>query len=165
MTVTYRRPEASEHVAAVRLFVDVMNQRASDEDIERGHDTFELDRSWVADDGDRIVGTITTHSFQMVVPGGGQAPLAGLTLVSVAPTHRRSGVGRRLVLTAANHGTGCRCVVRERNLITFYSVWCLVAYIAVFTIYINQHKDRTAKGIFFTALVFGLAILLLKIFS
>ncbi len=35
----------------------------------------------------------------------------------------------------------------------------------LFTIYINTHKDKTAKGIFATTLVYGLAILIIKTFA
>lgn len=34
----------------------------------------------------------------------------------------------------------------------------------LFTIYINNHKDNTAKGIFITTLVYGLVILSIKTF-
>src|SRR5688572_14697470 len=97
MTITYRQPRDDELVPFVRLFVDVMNQKLSDEDIERGRDSTELGRSWVADDGGRIVGTTTAHSFEMTVPGGSVLPMAGLTLVAVAPSHRRQGIMTNLV--------------------------------------------------------------------
>ena len=52
----------------------------------------ELDRSLVAiEDGD-FVGTTAVNSFQMHVPGGAMVPTAGVTAVSVLPTHRRRGV-------------------------------------------------------------------------
>lgn len=53
---------------------------------------------------------------------------------------------------------------RHKQLITFYGVWCLVGNIALFTYYINTRKDRTAKGIFSITLVYGIGILLLKLF-
>jgi len=34
----------------------------------------------------------------------------------------------------------------------------------LFTIYINTHKDKTAKGIFATTLVYGLFVLIIKTF-
>ena len=34
----------------------------------------------------------------------------------------------------------------------------------LFTIYINNHKDKTAKGIFTTTLVYGLLVLIIKTF-
>ncbi|MFL5808267.1 MAG: hypothetical protein ACJ749_02025 [Flavisolibacter sp.] len=52
----------------------------------------------------------------------------------------------------------------EKSLITFWGVWCLVGNIALFTYYINTNKDRTAKGIFAVTLIYGIGILLLKLF-
>ncbi|MFD7547571.1 GNAT family N-acetyltransferase [Streptomyces sp. NPDC059578] len=43
-------------------------------------------------DGDACVGTAGAFSFRMTVPGGAQVPAAGVTMVSVAATHRRRGV-------------------------------------------------------------------------
>jgi hypothetical protein len=52
----------------------------------------------------------------------------------------------------------------QRQMISFFGVWCLVGNIALFTYYINSRKDRTAKGIFAVTLVYGIAVLLLKLF-
>lgn len=46
----------------------------------------------VARDGDRIVGTTSARNFQMSVPGAPPVACAGVTAVSVQPTHRRRGV-------------------------------------------------------------------------
>ena len=35
----------------------------------------------------------------------------------------------------------------------------------LFTIYINAHKDKTAKGIFATTVVYGLFVLIIKTFG
>lgn len=35
----------------------------------------------------------------------------------------------------------------------------------IFTLYINTHKDKTAKGIFATTLVYGLLVLIIKTFA
>lgn len=39
-----------------------------------------------------VVGTAGAFSFRMTVPGGDAVPTAGVTMVSVQPTHRRRGV-------------------------------------------------------------------------
>ncbi|MET9835037.1 GNAT family N-acetyltransferase [Streptomyces sp. NPDC006385] len=52
----------------------------------------ELDRSLGAWDGDTCVGTAGAFSFRLTVPGGASVPAAGVTMVSVAATHRRRGV-------------------------------------------------------------------------
>ena len=57
-----------------------------------------------------------------------------------------------------------RSFTLRRQLITFWGVWCLVGNIALFTYYINTNKDRTAKGIFAITLIYGIGILLLKLF-
>ncbi len=53
---------------------------------------------------------------------------------------------------------------REKQIITFWGVWCLVGNIALFTYYINTNKDKTAKGIFAVSLIYGIGVLLLKLF-
>jgi hypothetical protein len=50
------------------------------------------------------------------------------------------------------------------NQITAISVPCLVLNIALFTFYINSHRDNTAKGIFAVTLVLAIATLLVKFF-
>jgi hypothetical protein len=57
----------------------------------------------------------------------------------------------------------CLAFVKEnKNQITAISVPCLVLNIALFTFYINTHRDKTAKGIFAITLVYAIAALLLK---
>jgi hypothetical protein len=46
--------------------------------------------------------------------------------------------------------------------ITALSVPCLVLNIALFTIYINSHRDQTAKGIFAATLLYAIVALLFK---
>ena len=62
-------------------------------------------------------------------------------------------------------GEFLRTFFRENRLITFFGVWCLVGNIALFTFYINTNRDRTAKGVFAITLVYGIGILLLKLFN
>ena len=52
---------------------------------------------------------------------------------------------------------------KESRLVTFFGAWCLVGNIALFTLYINTHRDRTAKGVFAVTLVYGIAVLLMKL--
>lgn len=58
-------------------------------DLYRG--TAELDRSLGVFDGDLLVGTAAVCSFTMTVPGG-PIPVAGVTAISVLPSHRRRGI-------------------------------------------------------------------------
>ena len=50
----------------------------------------------------------------------------------------------------------------HRDQITAVSVPCLVLNIALFTIYINSHRDQTAKGIFAATLIYAIVALLFK---
>ena len=52
----------------------------------------EVDRSLGLWDGDACVGTAGAFSFRVTVPGGASVPAAGITMVSVAATHRRRGL-------------------------------------------------------------------------
>lgn len=62
------------------------------QEVERWRSVTEFERSLLVADGDEIAGTAGTFSFRMAVPGGAVVPTAGLTMVSVAATHRRQGV-------------------------------------------------------------------------
>jgi predicted acetyltransferase len=48
----------------------------------------EFDRSLAAFDGAALVGTAAVYSFQLAVPGVQSLPAAGVTWVSVLPSHR-----------------------------------------------------------------------------
>jgi predicted acetyltransferase len=63
----------------------------SAEAIEHERMVFEFDRSLAAFDGDAIVGTTAAYSFRLTVPGGA-VNAAGVTFVSVLPSHRRRGI-------------------------------------------------------------------------
>lgn len=56
----------------------------------------ELDRTLAAFDGETITGTATALSLRMCVPGG-LRDVAGVTAVTVLPSHRRRGVLRGLM--------------------------------------------------------------------
>jgi predicted acetyltransferase len=52
----------------------------------------DLDRTWGAFDGETVVGTLRSFPTELTVPGTTQVPAAALTNVTVAPTHRRTGL-------------------------------------------------------------------------
>src|SRR4029077_14090730 len=60
-------------------------------------DRFEFDRTLAAFDDSTPVGVTGCYSFQLSVPGAEMLPAAGVTFVSVLPTHRRRGVLSRLM--------------------------------------------------------------------
>ena len=63
-------------------------------DVEQG--VFEPDRSLVVTDGDRVVGHAGAYTRDLTVPGAVLAA-AHVTMVAVAPTHRRRGLLTRLM--------------------------------------------------------------------
>ncbi|MCT7353649.1 GNAT family N-acetyltransferase [Streptomyces sp. 15-116A] len=64
----------------------------ADEERELWNSLTEFDRSVGVWDGDECVGTAGAFTFGLTVPGGASVPAAGVTMVSVAATHRRRGV-------------------------------------------------------------------------
>jgi len=54
------------------------------------------DGTVLACDGDDIVGMAHYLDMQLTVPGGAVLPMAGVTIVGVAPTHRRRGILRAM---------------------------------------------------------------------
>jgi len=50
----------------------------------------------------------------------------------------------------------------NKSQITAISVPCLVLNIALFTIYINSHRDQTAKGVFAATLIYAIIALVFK---
>src|SRR5580658_384160 len=54
--------------------------------------SLEFDRSLAAFDGQEVVGTAGVYTYQLSVPGHRTLPAAGVTWVSVLPSHRRRGV-------------------------------------------------------------------------
>ncbi len=53
----------------------------------------------------------------------------------------------------------------NNKLITSIGSLSLLANVILFTIYVNTNRDSTAKGIFIITLVYGIAILLLKVLN
>jgi predicted acetyltransferase len=94
MTESYvLRPVAPEEFGA---FGEVLSQAFNEspwptEAIEQERTVFEFDRSLAAFDGDAIVGTAGAYSFQLTTPGG-VVGAAGVSFVSVLPSHRRRGI-------------------------------------------------------------------------
>ncbi|HEY4935653.1 MAG TPA: hypothetical protein VII44_03690 [Puia sp.] len=53
----------------------------------------------------------------------------------------------------------------NKQLLTAISSISLLANAVLFTIYINTHRDKTAKGIFVATLIYGIAVLVYKLVS
>jgi hypothetical protein len=56
-------------------------------------------------------------------------------------------------------------VFTNNKLITSIGSLSLLANVVLFTVYVNTRRDKTARGIFVVTLLFGIAILLLKLFN
>ena len=51
----------------------------------------------------------------------------------------------------------------NKQLLTAISSISLLANAVLFTIYINTHRDKTAKGVFVATLVYGISVLVYKL--
>ena len=91
---TIREDEFEVYASAVETafgsFVDAA-------DLERERSIAELDRTFAAFDGDRIVGTAATVTMPMTVPGA-ELEVGFVTAVGVVPTHTRRGINTALML-------------------------------------------------------------------
>jgi hypothetical protein len=55
--------------------------------------------------------------------------------------------------------------IHDNRMITSFGSLSLLANVILFTLYVNTHRDKTAKGIFLVTLIYGIAILVLKVFN
>ncbi len=62
----------------------------------------EIDRLLICMDGDTIAGSGGADSFDMTLPGGAEAPSAGIAYITTAATHRRRGI-QRSIMTRIHH--------------------------------------------------------------
>jgi predicted acetyltransferase len=69
----------------------------SDEEVAANASIMELDRTVAIIEDSEVVGTGTTFSFGVTVPGGATVPMAGATWFSVRPGHRGKGIMNRLM--------------------------------------------------------------------
>jgi len=91
------RPIAPDQLGAfIRAFSAASLQPSSPDDLRQWQRTWErtgvINRAIAAYDGKTIVGTSASKPFDLTVPGPASIPVAGVTAVSVLPTHRRRGI-------------------------------------------------------------------------
>lgn len=55
--------------------------------------------------------------------------------------------------------------MNDNRMITSVGSLSLLANVILFTLYVNTHRDETAKGIFIITLIYGIGILILKIWN
>jgi predicted acetyltransferase len=80
-----------EYPAFMRAMVDVFAEDPTGPFLDEPSPVAELDRSVGLFEGDRVVATGGIYTRTLTVPGG-VVPCAGVTWITVAPTHRRQGV-------------------------------------------------------------------------
>jgi predicted acetyltransferase len=91
LSAQLRPATVEEWPALVRAMDDAFGELPSGPFRETPSPLAELDRSLVLPDGDRMAATGGIYSLQLTVPGA-VVPCAGVTWITVAPTHRRRGV-------------------------------------------------------------------------
>lgn len=82
---------ADDYPAWVQTVSGAFGEDMRDSEIEHERSTTEFDRTIGAFDGDAPVGGAGIYSRSLTIPGG-VLPIAGVTWVGVAPTHRRRGI-------------------------------------------------------------------------
>ena len=89
--VAMRPIEPDEFPRFFECFFQALGYDPRDDDRELERTVFEPQRSIAGFDGDQMVSTAAILSHTLSVPGA-MLPVAAVTMVSVAPTHRRRGV-------------------------------------------------------------------------
>lgn len=97
MPLRLRVPTDADWPAMARADGRAFGLEWTDEQLAERRPTLDLDRFRVIDDGGALVGIAGSYELRVTMPGGGDLPVAGVTWVSVAPTHRRQGLLHRLM--------------------------------------------------------------------
>jgi len=95
--IEIRTPSPDDFDAMFRRDEEAFGDTFTPEQRERWRPLLDLDRFRVAIDGSDLVGLAGSFALELTVPGGATVPMAGTTWVSVAATHRRRGLLRRLM--------------------------------------------------------------------
>src|SRR5215204_2709850 len=92
MTDLELRPiDRTEFPDFYRTLAEVFGEPVRDAERERMAGVFEAERSLAVFDAGEMVATAGAYTRDLTVPGGPR-PVAGVTVVSVLPTHRRRGL-------------------------------------------------------------------------
>ena len=92
-------------------------------------------------------------SLQLGLILGLLGPILGLTVIYF------------IKYSATSFGDFIDVFFNDNKLITSIGSLSLLANVVLFTLYVNTHRDKTAKGIFLITLVYGIAILILKLLN
>ena len=96
MDIVIRPIDDSELDGWTRASARAFGHHASDADVRINRGFAEMDRTFGALDGDDVVGTTTTRTSEITVPGG-SVKLGFVDDVTVLPTHRRRGIMTRMM--------------------------------------------------------------------
>lgn len=94
---TIRTGTPDDFTRMVAHFDLVFGEAPNDEGLDNFKQWLEFDRVILAEDAAELVGTAGANTYQVTVPGGETVAAGGLTIVAVRPTHRRSGLLRRMM--------------------------------------------------------------------
>ena len=103
MSLPIRAIHAEEALAFDRAMALAFGGDDDRSDLEHLLPTLELERTRCAFDGDEMVGTAGTYSFEMAVPGG-TLGCGGTSFISVRNTHRRRGLLRGMMRALLDDG-------------------------------------------------------------
>lgn len=92
MDLTVRSIREAETAAFYEAIVTGFGGDVTEDDHDRFYANLPLHRTLGAFDGDQIVGTLGEFDFELTVPGESSVRMAGTTVVTVRPAHRRRGV-------------------------------------------------------------------------
>jgi predicted acetyltransferase len=108
MQIELRPITPDEYTAFMQANFAAFGEHLSEDLLARERLMLEFDRSVAAYDGGRIVGTAGNITMDLTLPGGARLPMAGVSWVSVLPTHRRHGILRQMMQAlledARSHG-------------------------------------------------------------
>lgn len=100
------REIAPEQLGELRRTVaHAFGQDPDDAELQRDKKLLELGRNRAAFDGGRLVGAAGAYSLELTVPGA-TMPTAGVSNVTVLPSHRRKGVMRRMMVELLDDARG-----------------------------------------------------------
>jgi predicted acetyltransferase len=88
----FRSPHPGEAFGFFTPVLRAFGNQPTPAEVEHERAVWEPERSYGALDGEAWVGASGAYSLQMTVPGGLEIPVSGITMVGVAPTHRRRGI-------------------------------------------------------------------------
>jgi len=97
VSIEIRVPERADAPAMFAADARGFGTFYDEDEVQRRLPIMDLSRFRIALDDAEVVGVAGSFALDMSVPGGATVPMGGVTWVSVAATHRRQGILRRLL--------------------------------------------------------------------